>query len=98
MHFDAGEDARLAKMFEQGLTYTQIATRLGRTKGSIASRCRKLGLRREITSGQKRLQDFAEYLSTHGDIVRAGMEAGVMPGQAKNLFTQVRRDLGWQAR
>lgn len=46
------EDARLTKLFNQGMTYTAIGSKLGRSKNSVASRVQRLEL--DTSSRQQR--------------------------------------------
>lgn len=40
------EDKRLRQLWQQGLTFGEIAESMGKTRNMIAGRCLRLGLRR----------------------------------------------------
>lgn len=89
---------RLVRYMAEGLTYVQVADRLGASKGAIAGKCGKMGIRRPQRSAEQTLNAFAEALAETGDIAAAALTINVGVGRGKNLFTELRRRLGWQAR
>lgn len=89
---------RLVRYMADGLTYVQIAESLGTSKGAVAGKLAKLGLRRPQRSAEQTLNAFAEALAETGDIAAAALTINVGIGQGKNLFTELRRRLGAQAR
>lgn len=97
--WDEKRVAKLRELIGRGWTYTEIANYLGTTKNAIAGKCFKLGLKgKPQRTAKQALDEFAEALSEHGDIIRAGAEIGVGEGQARNLFTALRQSLGPQAK
>lgn len=57
-YFDASE---LKRLFNQGKTYTEIASALSLTKGVVAGRCRKFGLvRNPDRTGPRKINISAE--------------------------------------
>lgn len=97
--WDEKRTAKLRELAAKGWSYTEIAAYLATTKGAIAGKLAKLGIKgKPQRTAAQALDEFAEALSHHGDIARAGAEIGVGVGQAKNLFTELRRALGRQAR
>jgi hypothetical protein len=79
------------------LTYTQIAESLHTSRGAIAGKCAKMGIRRPIKTADQTLNSFAEALAECGDIAQAAWAAGVSFGHGQDLFTRLRKDLGRQA-
>lgn len=98
--WEAAEVARLTRMAGEGLTLTEMAHGLGRSKKSVSAKCKSLKLtaRPSRTSKQETIRVFAGSLAKHGDITLAALETGVSSQHGKNLFTQLRKDLGRQAR
>lgn len=89
-------DAKLKRLiFEERLTYKEIGTRFGASRGAIAGRCKRLGI--TAPKREPMRHAFAERLSVHGDIALAAQEIGTNRHQGHNLMGELRRDLGWQA-
>ncbi len=69
-YFDASE---LKRLFNQGKSYTEIASALSLTKGVVAGRCRKFGLvRNPDRTGPRKIiisaEEQAERVQDHRDL------------------------------
>ena len=89
--------AEMIALIADGLTYEQIGRKLKTTKGAIAGKCYKMGLRRARRTREQTINAFAEALSEVDCIKTAGAIINVSAGDAKKLYNEICRRLGWQA-
>ena len=93
------DEATLRELVSRGdMSVRQIGERMGRSKAAIQARKNHLGLvQAKVTSEQRKAQ-MAELLANGATVAEAALSMGFSIPVGRNIFTEIRRDLGWQAR
>lgn len=96
--WDERDQARLEKMWAEGMTSGQIAEATGRSRSAIMGRIGRSGLKRPRPTAEQTKNAFAEHLSLGRDVAEASRRMGITRSHGYAQLAQIREDLGWQAR
>lgn len=91
---------KLIRLWKEGATARTIAKILGTTHNAVTSKARRLDLNKRgspIMSAKEMKDKFADALADGATVADAGRSIGVGTTKAKEIFAEIRRDLGAQA-
>lgn len=97
VEWPADKVARLRIMHGRAVKQTDMAAAFGVSQGAVQRQLRRMGLVKARVSGADRRDQIAEAVANGATIAQAAQRAGISVGNARWIWRQIVKDLGWQA-
>lgn len=96
--WDEAKIERLGRYYRAGMRGRALARALGVSESALHKKLAESGIAERRLSRAERRAQLAEALCETGDVALAAVAIGVGRASAFELFREIRRELGWQAR